>query len=38
MDYKGRYYEIRRIAKELVFENHALQTEIMECRQQVSNG
>eukprot|EP00116_Pleurobrachia_bachei_P006100 sb/3466362/ len=31
-DYKAKYYELRRSAKELLFENSAYQSEIDECR------
>ena len=34
-DYKAKYYELRRSAKELLFENSAYQNEIDECRGKV---
>ena len=36
VDYKGKYYELRRTAKELIFENSAYQAEIQECQKMVN--
>ena len=36
LDYKGKYYELRRSAKELIFENSAYQAEILECQKMVN--
>jgi uncharacterized coiled-coil DUF342 family protein len=36
VDYKGKYYELRRNAKELIFENSAYQAEILECQKMVN--
>ncbi|XP_063674643.1 uncharacterized protein LOC134811600 [Bolinopsis microptera] len=36
LDYKGKYYELRRGAKELIFENSAYQAEILECQKMIA--
>jgi len=34
-NFKGKYYELRKCAKQLIFENHALHSEIVQCRGEV---
>lgn len=35
-DYKTKYYELRRTAKELMFENNSYQAEIEECQKMIA--
>ena len=36
LNYRDKYYALRRTAKELIFENSAYQAEILECQKMVS--
>ena len=36
-DYKEKYYQLRRSAKELIYENSSYQAEISECQKMVGN-
>ena len=35
LNYRDKYYALRRTAKELIFENSAYQAEILECQKMV---
>ena len=34
-NFKAQYYELRKCAKQLIFENHALHSEIVQCKGEV---